>query len=374
MSSSSDINDLKEDFDDFFDNALSGYIITTSKGIIIRANKVFAKWLNKNKEELNGKRFQDLLTVGSKIYYETHLWPLLHVQGFFDEIAMELAAPNPGENIPVLIHAIERKSDGSAGSFIRLTVFKASDRRRYEDALKRSNTSLEASLEGAIQIGVLRDQLIGVLGHDLRNPLGSIIMGASALSSLSLSESEQKIIKIIQRSSARMSELIGNIMDFARTRLGEGIIIKSHPTQMEPVLQHVVDELRAIWPSRIITTDFFLQSEVDCDAPRIAQLASNLVANAIVHGSADAPVAVNSSFINGVFKLEISNAGTPIATQHIESLFDPFTRESPTPSQHGLGLGLYIAAQISKAHGGRIDVKSTDELTSFTFILQPHPR
>lgn len=368
MNDLEDIKDLQENFDDFFNNTLCGYAITTPQGIITRANKVLSGWLSCSPQDLKGKKFQDLLGIAGKIYYETHLWPMLRMQGYFEEVALELACINE-QKLPVFINAMERTIENKTPAFIRFTIFKATDRRQYEENLKKSKISLETSLADALQMATLRDQLIAILGHDLRNPLGSIMVASSMLAESSLSGNEQEIVKIIQRSSARMNELIGNIMDFARTRLGEGIVIDRKSTQMEPVLIHVVEELKTIWPTRVITTEFDLSTPVICDAPRISQLASNLIANAIVHGSIDTPVLVKGTFLDGVFKLEVTNEGHPIPADHIERLFEPFTRESTRPSQQGLGLGLYIASQISRAHHGTITVESTDKLTRFTFII-----
>lgn len=363
-----DKNFLHSDLPYFFENALSGFAIADMQGQLIKVSRTLLGWLGCDHKEITGKRFSDLLSIGGKIYYETHLWPLLRMQGYFDEVAVELSCgKNP--NMPVLINALERRNAAGQPEFIWFTVFKATDRYTYEQNLKEAKTSLEISLANAQQVTILRDQLIAILGHDLRNPLGSILAGVSILSKSGLPDNEQKIIDIINRSSLRMAELINNIMDFARTRLGEGIVINRQLTLMEPVLQHVVEELRTIYPTRQIETTFELKDAVLCDGPRVAQLLSNLVANAITHGHPDTPVRITATRSENIFEMIVCNEGRQISANLLERIFEPFTRESQSPSQNGLGLGLYIAAQIAKAHKADLTAASSSTETCFTFRL-----
>jgi sigma-B regulation protein RsbU (phosphoserine phosphatase) len=356
------------DLNDFFENALSGFAIADPEGQLIKVNQTLLKWVGCQAKDIIAKRFSDLLSIGGKIYYETHLWPLLRMQGYFDEVAVELSGTK-GPKIPVLINALERRDAKGNPQFIWLTVFKATDRHIYEQNLKEAKASLEISLANAQQVTILREQLIAILGHDLRNPLGSIMGGASILLKSTLAEQEQKIIQVINRSSLRMAELINNIMDFARTRLGEGMVVNRQPTLMEPVLQHVVDELRTIFPTHQIDTSFNLHDTVICDGPRVAQLLSNLVANAITHGYPDTPVQVSAIKSENLFEMSVCNQGPQIPGNLLEKLFEPFTRESHSPSKNGLGLGLYIAAQIAKAHKAELTVTSSATETCFIFRL-----
>lgn len=356
------------DLTDFFENALSGFAIADPQGQLIKVNSTLLSWLGCRQEDIKGKRISDLLSVGGKIYYETHLWPLLRMQGYFDEVALELACEK-SPRMPVLINALERREADGQPLFVWVTVFKATDRYTYEQNLKQAKASLEISLANAQQVTTLREQFIAILGHDLRNPLGSIIAGASILSKSGLRDNETKILEIINRSSLRMAEIINNIMDFARTRLGEGIIVNRQPIFLEPILQQVVEELRSIYPTRQIETVFEIEVPVLCDGPRIAQLLSNLVANAITHGYSDTPVQVFAIQKENIFEMKVCNKGPQIPADMVEKLFEPFTRESHRPSQNGLGLGLYIAAQIAKAHKADLTATSSSIETCFIFQL-----
>ena len=362
--------DIQHNFEDFFNNALCGYLTVDTNGKILEANNRMALWIGCTAAELAGKRFSDLLSTGGKIYYETHLWPLLRMQGFFDEVALELACINK-ERLPVLANAYERSDQDGRPLFVRLTVFKATDRRLYEQNLRIEKTKAETKLTDEQTISALREQFIAVLGHDLRNPLSSIIAGASILSATTQAEPEKKIVSIMQNSARRMAGMIEDIMDFARGRLGGGMPVNRHPTETAPVLLHVVNELRASFPDRIIHTEFNITEPVNCDVPRISQLLSNLLANALTHGSADAPVFVRAFHRDGFFELSVSNSGKPIPLAALEKIFHPFTREGSQPSQNGLGIGLYIASQIALAHQGELTVLSDEQETRFTFRMPP---
>ena len=198
----------------------------------------------------------------------------------------------------------------------------------------------------------LREQFIAVLGHDLRNPLASIAAGARMLTKADPKEAASEILGLMQKSVARMSTLIDNVLDFARGRLGSGIALKRSPQSLEPVLNEVVAELRAGSPGRKIETTFDLTRAVDCDGGRIAQLFSNLLGNAVTHGAAERPIHVRATTQDGKLELSIANAGEPIPSEAMERLFQPFYRLAERGSQQGLGLGLYIASEIARAHGG----------------------
>ncbi len=363
----SDTNHLLENFDDFFETTLCGFIIADTKGSIVRANKKVAGWVNCTPGELKGKRFSDLLAIGGKIYYETHLWPLLRMQGFFDEVVLELNNTT-GQKLRVMVNALERRDKDGKPSFIRYTILKASDRLQYEQNLQEEKKIAETELIKQREMVTLREQLIAVLGHDLRNPLSSVVMAVEFLAS-SLGDDNAVLLGTLKRSTSRMKELVNNIMDFARTRLGEGIVLTRQDIELEPVLDQVVAEMRLIYPKREIKTLFEITEPVNCDSHRIAQLLSNLLANALTHGDANAPVYIHAFYNNGNLEVSVSNNGDPIPADLHEHLFVPFTREASRPSQQGLGLGLYICSEIARAHNATLSFTSSAKETCFTLHM-----
>jgi signal transduction histidine kinase len=237
------------------------------------------------------------------------------------------------------------------------------------DAFDRIATS-ESRLSHERETSNLRERFIAVLGHDLRNPLAAIEAGSAMLLRTPLDEKASGIVRLMQGSTARMAGLINNVLDLARGRLGGGLgLTRSADVPLEPTLRQVIAELHAIWPDRTIEVDLVLPEAVNCDPARIGQLFSNLLGNALTHGAPDTPVAVRAATEADSFLLSVANAGAPIPPEEIERLFQPFFRGEVRASQQGLGLGLYIAAEIARAHGGDIEVTSDPSQTRFEFRM-----
>ncbi|HEX4372296.1 MAG TPA: HAMP domain-containing sensor histidine kinase, partial [Puia sp.] len=266
------------------------------------------------------------------------------------------------KRLPVLANAYERRDEHDDPQFIRLMVLKASDRLAYEQ-------SLESAIKNAEEIAVLREHFIAVLGHDLRNPLQAIMQAVGLLEIISTDKEVLDVTRIMKKSSSRMNELIRKIMDLAMAKMGSGLVMEKKRTDLEPVLSEIIEEIRLAWPGRVIETHINIKGAVFCDAPRIAQLFSNLLVNAFTHGAQDKAVLVNAKTENDLFEFSVSNQGIPIAKEIMPLLFQPFTRESSRPSHHGLGLGLYIASEIARGHSGTITADSTAVKTIFVFTM-----
>jgi signal transduction histidine kinase len=233
------------------------------------------------------------------------------------------------------------------------------------DADHRVKASEDALLDER-ETAHLREQFIAVLGHDLRNPLNSIAGAAAVLERSKLDEPSKKMVAMMRRSVRRMATLIDDVLDFARGRLGGGLTISATSEPLTSALEQVVSELRAAFPERVIETEFTHAECVRCDRTRIAQLLSNLVANALTYSAPGTPVRAKASVFDGTFELSVTNHGEPIPPQAMARLFQPFARGEVKPSQQGLGLGLYISSEIARAHGGSIEVTSDTEATVFT--------
>jgi len=357
-----------EDFNDFFESSLCGFVITDAEGNITRINRRIADWLTTSPESFSGKRFSDIFAVGGRIYFETHLWPLLSMQGYFDEVAVELIDTGNGK-LPVYINGYDKKSEDGQSLYKIFTVFRAADRRLYEENLQTAKKLAESNLILEQQNALIREQFIAVLGHDLRNPLAGIMSASQILARNELSDRDSKLVNVIQTGSKRMFEMINNIMDLARGRLGGGITISPIFSDLETLLIQVSEELKIAWPDRVIESDFTINQPVKCDPARIAQLVSNLLSNAITHGSSDTPVFLKATANDKLWEISVTNSGKPIPQAALHHLFHPFHREGSHSDNNGLGLGLYIASEIAKAHHGILTVTSDEKQTCFTFSV-----
>jgi len=364
------------DFQEIIENAPCGYISLLPNGRIEHVNATFLSWSGYSANEMVGKRLSDFLSIAGRIYYETHIAPLLRMQGSFEEFAIDVLKAD-GQPLQMIANANERRHADGRPLSIRLALIRATDRRRYEQDLlgarelaKAAEKATEEKLQHEREAAELREQFIAVLGHDLRNPLASMSAGARILAQTAQTEKEHQVVAMMQTTAMRMAGLIDDVLDLTRGRLGGGIALERDTEKpLEPVLAQVVDELRLASPGRVIETEFKIDRPVNCDRSRIGQMLSNLLGNALTHGASNKLVVVHASTQNGSFELWVANAGEVIPEASMDKLFQPFFRGKARASKQGLGLGLYIASEIAKAHRGELTVSSTVDETRFTFTM-----
>ncbi|WP_027134066.1 GAF domain-containing sensor histidine kinase [Geminicoccus roseus] len=262
-----------------------------------------------------------------------------------------------------------RLRDGKILEMVQLYAELIAAQLEIEEQLAASQTALQSEVE----TGNLREQFIAVLGHDLRNPLFSIMSGLRLLQRQPDRPDLPVILRQMEQSCLRMSGLIDDVLDFARGRLGGGIPVE--PRRVDDLaaeLARIIAELRSSHPERDIQVQIDLADSVHCDPRRIGQLFSNLLANALTHGDPALPVTVTAQGGTGGFTLSVANPRPLIEPERMAQLFQPYSRGSADAAQAGLGLGLYIAAEIARAHGGAISASSTPAGgTVFTLTLPP---
>jgi signal transduction histidine kinase len=236
--------------------------------------------------------------------------------------------------------------------------------------LYRQRQRLARELEAKSETLHLNELFVGVLGHDLRNPLTTVLTSAEYLRQ----SDDPKIAKFgnwIYASGERMSRLIEDTLDLVRMRVGGGIQLHAAAMDLGEVVGRIVEEQRAAHPDRRFAFERSGDLAGSWDADRIAQVASNLIGNALRHGSDGSALTIAAHGSECGIVLSVSNNGS-IAPDLLPHIFDPFhgLRERHLGRHGGLGLGLYIVQQIVLAHGGRVDVRSgIDDTTTFTIGL-----
>jgi signal transduction histidine kinase len=232
----------------------------------------------------------------------------------------------------------------------------AIERKRVEEGLKRE--------EAQRQTEAFREQFLGILGHDLRNPLQAISGNAGLLLRYGgLTEPQRKAINRISISADRMARMINDLLDFTRARLGGGYPVSRARMSVHDVLRQVVEELEVAHPLRRFELSLSGNGWGDWDADRIAQASSNLVGNAVQYSPEDTVVGVTAKDEAGGVCVQVHNLGSPIPAERLPHIFQPFVRGvegTRNVARNGLGLGLYITHEIVRAHGGTLRVTSTE--------------
>ncbi|MGJ9417672.1 ATP-binding protein [Massilia sp. CMS3.1] len=226
-----------------------------------------------------------------------------------------------------------------------------------------------------------QNMFLAILGHDLRNPLGTVVTGSSFM--MQAIDIPPRYILVATRmfnSAKRMSKLINDLIDFTRTHLGHGIPIRVKQSSIVAVCEEVVNELRTYHPEQLI--DLHVPPHLDAifDDSRIAQVLSNLIGNAIQYGNREVPVTVRVTSTEADIVIAVNNRGKAIAPDRIVSVFDPMVRiaanvNSDSIERTSLGIGLYISREIVHAHGGKVKlVSNEDDGTTFTLTMPSMPK
>jgi len=247
------------------------------------------------------------------------------------------------------------------------------------DDLTRFNEAIDQALAESIarytqDLDHSKEMFLAILGHDLRTPLGAVMMSAQfMLETHELVEPHLTLTTRISSSSKRMNQMIGALLDFTRSRLGGGIPIERAKMNMGKAVHDVVNEVSAAYPGRTIKIDARGSLDGEWDCARVSQVLTNLIGNALEYGSAKTSAAVNVEGDDKEVSIAIHNRGVAIPAEQLNGIFNPMKRKEVTPTSGptgNLGLGLYIADRIVNAHKGRIDVDSSEDTgTTFTVHL-----
>jgi signal transduction histidine kinase len=250
---------------------------------------------------------------------------------------------------------------------------------RFNEAVDQAVAESVARYEYMVKQS--QNMFLAILGHDLRNPLGTVVTGSTfVMQGLDIPPRYVLVATRMFNSAKRMSKLINDLIDFTRSHLGPGIPIRVKQASIVAVCEEVVNELRTFHPEKQIDLHVPPQLDAIFDEGRIAQVLSNLIGNAIQYGSGDAPVTVQVSGTEGNVVVTVNNRGAAIPSEKLSSVFDPMVRIAASVTNDylertSLGIGLYISREIVHAHGGKVLLASTDaDGTTFTVTIPRLPK
>lgn len=369
-----------------FENAPCGLIVTREDGSILCANKTFCTWIGFDKEELDGRRFQDFLTMGGRIFHQTHWAPLIRMQGSVAEVKLDLVHRDK-TLITMLLNGVRQKHE--AGVIYHLALFCTTDRDKYERellkarqqaegvlahkvaaeaALSHAQEKLSHAYEKAQGRALFAEQMVAIVSHDLKNPLTAIKMAAEILTRKMPDGKERQMLDHISSSTDRAHRMITDLLDYALARVGRGITLSVSPSDLHSVVAQSIAELRVAFPQAEIVHETIGQGKVKLDSDRTQQIIGNLVANSAAYGDQHKPITVVSAYSSNHVSISVHNFGPAIPESAQAKLFEPMTRGPGRVGQlRSIGLGLFIVREIVTAHGGNISMHSNfEEGTRFT--------
>jgi PAS domain S-box-containing protein len=221
---------LRETVDEQFEHAPCGYLATLPDGTIVQANQTLLQWIGGSREQLisSGRRFQDLLTLPGKIYHDTHFAPLIQMQGSVKEVAFDLVRPQR-EPLPVIVNSALKRDATGKPLLTRITIFDATDRRRYERELLSARRKAEqlaeaerVAREEVLRAGRVKDEFLTLVSHELRTPLNAILGWTQILQrDPALSDDQREGLSVIERNTRTQVQLVNDLLDMGRLESGK---------------------------------------------------------------------------------------------------------------------------------------------------------
>ena len=364
---------LEESVEDLYEQAPCGYLSTLPDGTIVRVNHTFVQWTGVPRERLLGQtKFQTLLTIGSRIYYETHYAPLLRMQGFANEIALEVIRED-GRILPVLVNSRQRRDSDGRPLFNRITLFDSTDRRRYERELLLARRKAE-------QIAEDKAALLAMLSHDIRNPLNALMGVIQLLDHSDLSAPQRRLVRLLKSSSDNMLNLLNHVLELSKAESSSFTLVEA-PFSLHAVVDDVVSTFETVAREKGLALGASVASglpqTVIGDPVAIRQILTNLVANAVkftAAGSVTVSVSAKDIGTDAVtLVVAVSDTGIGIAPDMIERIFTEFTQASYETAMRfgGTGLGLTIIRRLLSLYGTTVQVQSVPgEGSTFSFRLR----
>jgi PAS domain S-box-containing protein len=351
--------------DELLNNAPCGFLVITDNGETVEANATLLKLLGYRREELIGTHVKKLFSVAGNIFYQTHFFPLLKLQGRIEEISLPMRN-SAGQEVPVLVNAARREKDGAV--FYDCVLMAMQQRHVYEDDILQAKKTAETANR-------TKEEFLSVVSHDLRTPLTSILGWIEILRGKENdTELVKKALAIIERGAVTQKTLIADILDFARISSGK-LKIDTSPIDLKEIIAGAIEIVASAADAKEIhiQSDLGAESFVMGDRMRLQQVLWNLLSNAVKFTPKKGRVNITMSRSGPNVEIKVSDTGKGIGAEFLPHVFERFLQENKTETgaYSGLGLGLAITHHIVELHGGSITAESPGENKGaiFTVIL-----
>lgn len=343
--------------DSLLNDAPCGFVSLADDGTMLAANETLAAMLGFARAELTGAHVQTILPPGARLFYNTHVFPLLKMHGRVEEIYLALRDTN-GRDVPVLLNAVRREREGRGVSdcvFVRM-----SQRHAYEDQLLQARRLAEEASEA-------KARFLSMMSHDVRTPLTAIQGYADLLASGfygPLSEQQQEPARTIKDAAREVGRLLDDILAFAKLESGkvevhlQTVPLADAVARAETLIRPRVEQANLSFEAALCGDDLAASADPD----RLQQVLLNLLTNAIKFTPPGGKVSVSCDRADDRVLIRVRDTGVGIARDQLEHIFDPFVQLSTQPedpTQRGVGLGLAISRDLARAMGGELTADST---------------
>lgn len=354
----------------FYDRASCGYISSLTNGTIVRANLTFCRWLGYEREDVIGRRVHDFLTVGAKIFYETHYRPLLDMQGAVQEIAVDFVRSD-GELLPTLVNSVQEPATAQSTAVIRTIVFNATERRRYERELLFERRRAEEASKA-------KSDLIAMISHDVRNPLAAVLSGLGLLDKTELTPQQKRYVRLLKITAHNLQLLTDNTLELSKIEAG-GLRLHNAGFNLRELVYRTVEGMLPAAEEKglelSIEIDEAVPEIVIGDAVKIGQVLMNLLSNSLKFtdkGSIKVRLACQAfAPADVLITFSVIDTGKGIPSEHLGQVSDEYFQVESSARQGGTGLGLAICRNILELYGSRIVIESTvGSGSQFSFSLR----
>lgn len=362
------------DAEALYEHAPCAHLTTDPDGSIRHVNQTFLDWIGYPRDQIVDQvRFQSLLTVGGRIYYETHYAPLLRMQGFVNEIALDMRRED-GSTCPVVVSARQLLGDDGELLMNQIALFDSTDRRRYERELLLARREAEAAVAELASADQRKNEFIALLAHELRNPLAPIRGAVQLLRRTKSGESVvAEVTGVLERQVDQLARLVEDLLD--ASRIGQDkLAVRRAPIEVEPVVHLAIEASEPLLVRAGLDFEAVLPEVpiyVHGDGARLAQVLGNLLNNAAKFTPRGGAVSLIVELAAGEAVIRVRDTGIGIEADQLSRVFDLFMQaDVPHERSGGLGIGLMLAKNLVEQHEGTLTVHSDGAGLGAEFVVR----
>jgi signal transduction histidine kinase/CheY-like chemotaxis protein len=372
---------LEESAEELFEYAPCGYLTTLADGRIARVNQTFLTWTGYPRDALiNQRRFRDLLTVPGQVYYDTHIGPLLQMQSYVREVALDIVRSEQSA-LAVVANFVQKDPAEDRPTLIRITVFDATDRRQYEKELLLARRAAEHAMqiertarEEGERANRAKDEFLTLVSHELRTPLAAILGWTQIMRKNAIGHPQAwQGLDVIERNARLQVKLVDDLLDMGRIVSGK-LRLDVHQVELAGVIEAALETARPAAQARSIRLQGILDPAVlvSGDPGRLQQVFWNLLSNAIKFTPLGGSVKVVTRRVDSHIEVNVIDTGQGMRSELIPHVFEKLRQSvsAATRSTGGLGLGLSLVKNLVEMHGGSIEARSAGEGQGSEFIVR----